>query len=114
VFKPDKKLQRWYNRFNKLYFDGQLPLDVQVGFNELEGMYGTLAVNIWTSEEDGLEHRVLQIHIDPDKHHGSEQLKLTLLHECCHVKLIPWRFHGRRFQEEMKRLAGRDAFKELW
>jgi hypothetical protein len=77
-------------------------------------MYGTLAVNIWTSEEDGLEHKVLQIHIDPSRHHGNEQIRFTLLHEMAHVKLLPWRKHGKKFQDEMKRLAGRDAFEELW
>jgi hypothetical protein len=114
MFKPDKRLQRWYKKYNHDFFDGQLPSDVQVGYNELEGMYGTLAVNIWTSEEDGLEHKVLQIHIDPRKHHGSEQTHFTLLHEMAHVRLLPWRKHGKKFQDEMKRLAGRDAFEELW
>lgn len=114
MFKPDARLQKWYQKYNRAFLDGQLPPDVQVGYNELEGMYGTLAVNIWTSEEDGLEHRVLQLHIDPRKHYGSEQTHMTLLHEMCHVKLLPWRKHGRRFQEEMKRLAGRDAFEEHW
>jgi hypothetical protein len=114
VFKPDHHLQAWYIKYNRAFFDGQLPSDVQVGYNELEGMYGTLAVNIWTSEEDGLEHKVLQIHIDPSKHFGGSQVRLTLLHEMAHIKLLPFRQHGRRFEEEMKRLASRDAFKGLW
>jgi hypothetical protein len=114
VFKQDKRLQKWYIKYNRAFFDGQLPSDVQVGFNELEGMYGTLAVNIWTSEEDGLEHSLLQIHIDEKKHFAWDQIKFTLLHEMAHVKLLPIRHHGQRFQEEMKRLAGRDAFKDLW
>lgn len=110
MFKPDKKLQRWYQKYNRAFFDGQLPSDVQVGFNELEGMYGTLAVNIWTSEEDGLQHTVLQIHIDPERHRGGEQVRCTLVHEMAHVKVLPKRHHGKEWKEEMTRLFLRGAF----
>lgn len=114
MFKPSSRLQTIYRTYNRKYFDGELP-DITVGFNdELVGMYATLAVNVWTSEEDGLEHTVLQIHIDPKRHAGSEQERMTLLHEMCHVKLLPWRHHGKKFEEEMMRLAMRGAFKGLW
>jgi hypothetical protein len=114
VFKPDKRLQKWYQRYNRAFFDGQLPSDVQIGWNELDEMYGTLAASIWTSEEDGLEHKVLQIHIDPKKHYGPCQWKLTLLHECVHLKLLPWQKHGKRFESEMQLLAIKGAFAGLW
>lgn len=110
MFKPSARLKKTYDTYNKKWFDGQLPSDVQVGFNELEDMYATLAVNIWTSEEDGLEHTVLQIHIDPRKHFGGEQTKMTLLHEMAHVKVLPHRFHGKQWKEEITRLFLRGAF----
>lgn len=112
-FKKDSFLKRWYTKFNRIYFDNKLPEDVDIGWNELDGMYGTLAVNIWTSKEDGLEHKVLQIHIDPRKHHGREQYFATLLHEMVHVKLIPYRQHGKKFKDEMHLLMVKGAFDDL-
>ena|ERR1700723_2347912 len=111
MFKPDRRLQNCYAKYNRIWFDNVLPLDVQVGFNELDDMYGTLAINLWTSEDDGLEHRVLQIHIDPNRHHGVAQRQLTLIHEMAHIKVLPKRHHGKEWKEEMQRLFLRGA---LW
>ena len=113
-FKPSKRLMRKYEEFNKLYFDNQLPHDINVGWNELEkNMYATLAVNIWTTEADGLEHRVLEIHLDPRRHYGPEQYLATLLHEMIHLKLLPYRFHGKRFKNERRLLMLKGAFDDL-
>jgi SprT-like family len=109
MFKPSSRLQTIYRTYNRKYFDGELP-DIQVGFNELDGLYATLAVSVWTSEEDGLEHTMLQIHVDPAKHFGAEQLRATVLHEMAHVKCLPDRHHGKKFKEEMTRLFLRGAF----
>lgn len=109
MFKPSSRLQTIYRTYNRKYFDNTLP-EILVGYNTLEQMYATLAVNCWTTEEDGLEHTELQIHIDPERHHGSEQERMTLLHEMAHVKVLPHRKHGKQWKEEMTRLFLRGAF----
>jgi predicted metal-dependent hydrolase len=40
--------------------------------------------------------------------------KMTVLHEMVHVKLAPYLGHGKKFQDEMKRLAEMNAFKGMW
>lgn len=112
-FKPSKRLKNWYRKYNKVYFDNKLPDHVEIGLNELENAYGTLAFSIWTEEDDGLEHNVLQIHIDPRMHAGDEQLHATLLHEMIHVKLLPNKFHGKKFKNELRLLMLKGAFDDL-
>ena len=40
--------------------------------------------------------------------------KSVLLHEMAHIKLHPYRKHGKRFNAEMLKLAEAGAFNDLW
>lgn len=111
MFKPSSKLQRWVKHYNKKYFDGKLP-EVQVGFNdEIPDDHGT---QITVSLDYPPGHKIHQIHISPETHCSNRQLKLTLLHELVHLKLVPYSQHGKRFEAEMLVLASKGAFKDIW
>lgn len=113
MFKPDKRLQNYFDKFNKAYFDGSLH-DVTVGWDdELKELTEGLTVAI--QEEDDTRMLFFRVNMNVSLKGGTTNvILLTLLHEMCHVKLYPYMKHGRRFQEEMKRLALRDAFKGIW
>ena len=113
MFKPDKRLQRWFEKFNKLYFDSSLA-NVIVGWDdELKEDKEGLTISLEETQET--KYLSFTVHLSVSLKGGSRNaVLLTLLHELCHVKLYPYMKHGRRFQEEMKRLAMRDAFKEIW
>jgi hypothetical protein len=111
MYKSDKRLRKLYARYNKEFFDSELPVEVQVGWNDDPATsYGfTLCI-----DDDETDHVAFQIHLNKAIQVSYEQTRLTLLHEMAHVKLHPYTKHGKKFQEEMKRLAGRDAFEGLW
>jgi len=44
----------------------------------------------------------------------TAQANWAVLHEQVHIKLYPYRKHGKRFNQEMLRLAGAGAFDDLW
>jgi hypothetical protein len=102
-------LKRVYDTYNKKYFDGLLPKEAIVGTNDLASSECGIAVR---HEESG--HEIFVIHIDPVKHNGSRDMRLTLLHEMIHLKLFPYQYHGKRFEEEKNRLTLRGATKGLW
>lgn len=110
MVKTDKRLQNFFNRANKLYFDGKLPSDTIVSWNDEIPGYG-LTVGITDKDT---KHTFFHIYIDPEKHVDGRQSRLTLLHEMAHVRLYPDMRHGRRFEQEMIRLAIAGAFKGLW
>ena len=111
MFKHSPQLKKIYDTYNRKFFNNQLPRDTQIGYNdEIEGKHGlTLGI-----EDEETHHRFFIIYISPTTHTDMGQKRLTILHEMCHVRLHPLTNHGREFQEEMKRLAMRDAFKEIW
>lgn len=111
MVKADKRLQNFYDRANRLYFDGGLPNDTIVSLNdEIKEKHG-LTVGI---SDDDTKHTFFMIYIHPDMHVTRQQVQMTLLHEMCHVKLYPYMKHGKRFDDEMIRLAVRGAFRDLW
>lgn len=114
MFKPDKRLQKWYQKYNKLYFDNRLPASVTVGWDEEEPDAARVHGVIFTQEDDGIDATVAFIRLDPAKHVGSIDQRQSLLHEMCHLKLLPWQQHGKRFNNEMRRLAMLGALDDLW
>lgn len=112
MFKPSKLLKTQYDKANKYYWDGELPDDVSVGWNS-ELTKEALGMTVIVEDEE-TNHRIIQIHLHTDIKHLKGVWLMTLLHECCHVKLHPYMKHGRKFNEEMLRLAGRHAFYGLW
>lgn len=108
--KPDKRLKTRYDRYNKAYFDGTLPGDTKIILSEDLDKYGlTVAI-----EEEDINHLFFHIYINPKFHYDGRQIAGTLIHEMSHVKLYPYMKHGKKFDEEMKRLAMRDAFRGIW
>lgn len=101
--KSDPQLKRWYAKYNRLYFDGQLP-DAAVWWEPLASTYAdcNLVEGEW------------RIRINPSLSGWTAIWKLTLLHEMAHVNLWPNKRHGKKFHEEMMRLAGLGAFTGLW
>lgn len=116
MFKPYKRLQKWYDKYNKLYFDGKLP-KAEVGLNdELEGTKPNLeCYGITVSfTDDDTKTTVVQIHINPELHVTFDQARLTLLHEMVHIFLFPYDKHGKKFHDAMKTLAIKGAMDALW
>ena len=113
MFKPSRRLQKWYEKYNKLYWDGRLT-NVTVGWDsELKGDREGLTISIQEVEDTTcLFH---QIHLNENLKEASRNYVLmTLLHELCHVACYPYMKHGRLWQNEMKRIAMNDAFEKLW
>lgn len=116
MFKSDKRLLYWYRKYNKLYFDNKLPTTILVGWND-EMKADTCAQHNGVGlelAEDGITLRITVIHLDPKKHVGSTDTRLSLLHEMCHVALFPYDKHGKKFKDEKRRLAMLGALDDLW
>ena|SRR6185312_9215877 len=112
MYKADKRLKTIYLRYNREAFDGTLPTDTEVGWNDelKDKMYG---ITLGIADED-TKHLFFQIHVNEELRRWPEVVRLTLLHEMNHIYLYPYMKHGKRFEEAMVRLAGRGMFKGLW
>lgn len=108
--KPARNLEKISKRYNRDYFDGKIPKDLRIWWNDRIKDYG---LTIGISDKD-TGHVFFDIYINPDNHHGRAQVLLTLIHELAHVRLHPRIGHGRDFQEEMQRIALRGGLKGLW
>lgn len=105
-------LQRIFTRYNKKYFSGKLG-HTQVGWNEALSDTLAMAVTV-TSVDDTVNSITHTIQIDPELRMYAPVVKLTLLHEMCHVKLYPYLKHGKRFDAEMLHLAIKGGMDGLW
>ena len=94
------KLQRVYKYYNRRYFGSLLPTDTPVYWEKISE-YGCIT----TEDEIILNSAYRKV---------AEVWRLTLLHEMVHLYLKPYRGHGKRFQQEMVRLAKQGALKYLW
>lgn len=101
----DKQLQRAYRKYNKLWFNDELPHDVDCFFSPVDDCYGQL------QEEDNGEWT---IQINPKFFVDDRMWHMVLLHEMAHLKVRPYQLHGKKFQDEMIRLATAGAFRGLW
>lgn len=98
-------LRRFYLYLNRKWHDGELPLDTILTWEPCQN-------DTWAECEhlsDGRYH----IRIDPRIKGLHEFMLLLLHHEMCHVKVWGPK-HGRRWQAEMRSLAARGAFDDLW
>jgi len=109
----EKQLTALYKRYNKKYFDNELPAEVPV---RLVDMGNTNSCGLTTLfAEPGLSLHT--IYLDSNLVEHDVFLKFTLLHEMVHVKQRPSdneNAHGQKFDEEMLRLAFRGAFRGIW
>jgi len=118
------RYQKFYNRANILYFDGRLPpatiytaplLRITAhGQKEVEtneslwldaGEYGIVGQDdnggwiVIVDRSTGIYHSILT--------------KQTILHECIHLDIHPYRGHGIKFKKEIRRIAALGAFDTL-
>ena len=112
MFKPSSRLQHWYDKYNKLYFDGELDTEAEVGWND-ELPEDTLGQTLAFTEAEG-NHSYFRISISTQLLPFVEITKQTVLHEMVHIKLHPYMKHGKRFNSEMLALAAKGAFNGLW
>lgn len=100
-------VRRCYGKFNRLYFDGDLPdfdsLDFE--FEEWANEFGHVS---W--DQHGNAH--LSIH--PVVRLYANHVKETLLHEMIHLKLGSKFGHGREFWREAHRIHSLGAYKEYF
>lgn len=107
----DRQLIRWYNAYNKKYFNGELPASVTVIWEPIPACHGE------TCAVFEVEQGVFSIRIDPALKGVIAYARIVLLHEMCHLATWPQHprhQHGRPFQERMLQLAHDGAFKNLW
>jgi hypothetical protein len=100
----DRQLVRWYAKYNRLYFGGNLPENILIWYEVPAGAYGDCQI------VDG----VWRIRINPSLAGWPAIAKWTLIHEQAHIKLHPYVQHGKKFHTEMLRLAEAGAFHDVW
>ena len=99
-----RELQRVYHAYNRRWFLGALPTDVDCMFAPTDNCLGLVQ----------MENGGWLLTIDPKYAIEGRTWRLTLLHEQVHLLVTPYRRHGKQFQDMMKALAGMGAFRTLW
>lgn len=105
----DRSLKHWYDKFNGLYFNGELP-QIVIYWEPLSNADGS------TCPVYEVDHGQFQIKLDPSIKGFPCLWKITLLHEMVHVKLWvkhPKHQHGKLFQTELSRIFNLGAYKKL-
>lgn len=100
------QLMRLFRKFNAKYFSGDLP-EPLIKYEHIN-----IAHCFGLCEQ--LEDLSFVITIDPQWASSRSFRHLTLLHEMVHIYIWPCATHGKKFQDEMMRLALDGAFKEIW
>jgi len=100
------QLMRLFRKFNAKYFDGELP-EPLIKYEHITDMkcFGLC---------EQLADESFVITIDSQWASSRSFRHLTLLHEMVHIHIWPCATHGKKFQDEMMRLALDGAFKEIW
>jgi hypothetical protein len=97
----DKKLRRAYLFYNRKYFNNDLPPDAEIVWEQLP----TTLLGYQQGEKIAINAKLKSAYV---------LYRMTLLHEMCHLHLPDGVKHGKRFQDEMRRLANEGAFDGLW
>lgn len=106
-FRFDAHYQDLFDQYNKKYFKLRLP-QVVVGFYEFnkkdrDNIYGATLSTIGAKYPS-------YIVLNPVFENWPPTLRMTLLHEMIHVKLLNTGAHGKRFLKELDRLVEARAF----
>lgn len=99
-----KELQKVYHVYNRRWFLGALPEDVDCMFAPTDNCMGIVE----------LETGGWLLTIDPKYAIEGRSWRMTLLHEQAHLLISPYRWHGQQFQMVMQGLAVSGAFRSLW
>jgi SprT-like family protein len=103
-----QKTLRWYaRRYYKKYWGKSLPKECHVRFEKLQRGY--LGVTTFVGHPP-----IFVVSISNEIKNWDRTVRLTLLHELCHVALSVKIEHGPKFQLEMLRIANLGAFMGLW
>ena len=105
-------LQRAYSRFNRLYFDNDLPKDAVIQWANLEGL-DRWAQCIFCGKSARRFDRVY-IEISEELRYCSRTALFSLLHEMSHLQPPCVVTHGKEFDRRMLSLAKRGAFTGIW
>lgn len=110
LFKTDKRLRSLYDKYNRLLFDGTLPDNVVLGWDDkLTGKHLGQTLSI---EEDGNKYFIISISTEIKK--LPLVIHQTLVHEMSHVRLYPFMKHGKgRWKDEVIRVIVKGAW-DLW
>jgi hypothetical protein len=119
-FKPSAKYQRLYNRYNKLYFSGELPPCIVGAAPLLKIEYVENKVFGKSKKVSGGEYALLcweddQSYIILDKGTTVFHIviaKQSVLHEQIHLYLGT-RGHGKEFKDQIRRIAALGALDTL-
>lgn len=106
----DRNLDPWYRGYNQKYFNNQLPQAVVISYTLHDDRFMAL-----TDFDNGYFH----IAFNMKYAESGKQLRSTLLHEMCHIRLsgdddVEFDMHGPKFQSCMLDLAKAGAFEDLW
>jgi hypothetical protein len=97
-----KKLRRAYLAYNRRYFGGRLPKDLDLTWEQLPA-------NLL-----GYQEGDYKIAINAKLHRADVLWRSTLIHEMTHLELGHRVQHGPKFQKRMRELAAAGAFDGLW
>ena len=112
----DRKLKRWYREFNQKWFDGQLPANTEVWWENVDASCASVDYDGCGATFDESTDTWL-IRINPALGWSPRLSKFALIHEMVHIAEDipnPKRAHGAKFQYRMLLLAAAGAFKDLW
>lgn len=109
----DKRIKAWFNTYNLRHFNSRLPKDTVVEWSTKMVKHAIERVHVHGKSrcsEWGCEKSFIRLH--PDMQKMEAVALMTLLHAMVHLdgNLT----HGPGFQNEMKRLAAKGAFRDLW
>jgi hypothetical protein len=118
----EQEVRCWYRHYNRKYFGGKLPV-IDLAFklprNARVRSDGLVPRHPWKKAYaytlfDQETTKPFGIFFEP-RTKIEAHFHLLLLHEMVHVELghLRWK-HGKRFQNEMLRLAKAGAFKDCW
>lgn len=97
------ELKSWFRYFNKKWFDGRLPADMDVLYAPDDTAHGLAIVRSATDRSISIDTALA----------GTRYAKLILLHEMNHHDTGEFG-HGKRFQAGMLKLAIKGAFRNIW
>lgn len=107
----DRQLKLWYRKYNKLYWNGELPDNTVIYWCPSPGAHADTCPVFEVA--DG----VFEIKLDPAIQGTVKFWHIMLLHEMVHVRLWPRHpkhNHGKLFEQEKSRIYALGALKKLW
>ena len=107
----DRQLRLAYAKFNRLYWNSELPADTVLIWEPVPKCDGV------TCPVFEVRDGCFEIKMDPALKGEPCWWRIVLLHEMCHVAIWrrhPKHQHGKVFQEEKNRIYALGALKKIW